>query len=184
MDPNSNTFDFFKLRPSIGTREALAKIEVVYKTYSPLQPFDYTFADEEYGKKFGDEQRTGKLATAFAILAVFISCLGLFAMAAFMAEQRVKEIGVRKVLGASVFNLWGLLSKEFVTLVILSLLIATPITWYAMNHWLQNYAYHATLPWWIFVATAAGALIITVATISLQTIRAALANPVDSLRSE
>jgi len=184
MDANSNTFDFFKLSPSIGTREALAKIEAVYKTYSPLQPFDYKFADEEYGKKFGDEQRTGKLATAFAILAVFISCLGLFAMAAFMAEQRVKEIGVRKVLGASVFNLWGLLSKEFVTLVILSLLIATPIAWYAMNHWLQNYAYHATLPWWIFVATAAGALIITLATISVQTIRAALANPVTSLRAE
>ena len=184
MDANSNTFDFFKLSPAISTREALAKIEAVYKTYSPLQPFDYIFADEEYGKKFGDEQRTGKLATAFAILAVFISCLGLFAMAAFMAEQRVKEIGVRKVLGASVFNLWGLLSKEFVTLVILSLLIATPVAWYAMNHWLQNYAYHATLPWWIFVATAAGALIITLATISLQTIRAALANPVDSLRSE
>jgi len=184
MDANSNTFDFFKLSPSIGTREALAKIEAVYKTYSLLQPFDYKFADEEYGKKFGDEQRTGKLATAFAILAVFISCLGLFAMAAFMAEQRVKEIGVRKVLGASVFNLWGLLSKEFVTLVILSLLIATPIAWYAMNHWLQNYAYHATLPWWIFVATAAGALIITLATISVQTIRAALANPVTSLRAE
>ena len=184
MEPNSMNFDFFKLNPTISTREALAKIEAVYKTYSPLQPFDYKFADEEYGKKFGEEQRTGKLATAFAILAVFISCLGLFAMAAFMAEQRVKEIGVRKVLGASVFNLWGLLSKEFVVLVILSLLIATPIAWFAMNHWLQNYAYHTSLPWWIFVATAAGALIITLATISIQTIRAALANPVNSLRAE
>jgi ABC-type antimicrobial peptide transport system permease subunit len=184
MEPNSMNFDFFKLNPTISTREALVKIEAVYKTYSPLQPFDYKFADEEYGKKFGEEQRTGKLATAFAILAVFISCLGLFAMAAFMAEQRVKEIGVRKVLGASVFNLWGLLSKEFVVLVILSLLIATPIAWFAMNHWLQNYAYHTSLPWWIFVATAAGALIITLATISIQTIRAALANPVNSLRAE
>lgn len=96
----------------------------------------------------------------------------------------MKEIGVRKVLGASVLNLWSLLSKEFVTLVILSLLIATPIAWYAMNHWLQNYAYHSTLPWWIFAATAAGALIITLATISFQTIRAALANPVTSLRTE
>jgi putative ABC transport system permease protein len=184
MESNSSGFDFFKLNPAIGTREALAKIEKVYKTYSPLQPFNYKFADEEYGKKFGDEQRTGKLATAFAILAVFISCLGLFAMAAFTAEQRVKEIGVRKVLGASVFNLWGLLSKEFVTLVILSLLIATPVAWYAMNHWLQNYPYHATQPWWIFASTAAGALTITLATISLQTIRAALTNPIQSLRSE
>jgi ABC-type antimicrobial peptide transport system permease subunit len=181
---NNGNFDLFRLNPAISTGEALNKIEAVFKTYSPLQPFNYKFADEEYGKKFGDERRTGKLATAFAILAVFISCLGLFAMAAFMAEQRVKEIGVRKVLGASVFNLWGLLSKEFLTLVVLSLLIANPVAWYAMNHWLQNYAYHATLPWWIFATTAAGALIITLATISVQTIRAALANPVDSLRSE
>ena len=184
MERNDMSFDFFKLNPTISTREALAKIEVVYKTYSPLQPFDYTFADEEYGKKFGDEQRTGKLATAFAVLAVFISCLGLFAMAAFMAEQRVKEIGVRKVLGASVFNLWGLLSKEFVALVVLSLLIATPIAWYAMNHWLQNYAYHATMPWWIFAVVGAGAIVVTLATISVQSIKAALANPIESLRTE
>jgi putative ABC transport system permease protein len=181
---NTSSFDFYRLNPAIGTREALAKIQEVYKAYSPLQPFDYKFADEEYGKKFGDEQRTGKLATAFAILAVFISCLGLFAMAAFTAEQRVKEIGVRKVLGASVFNLWGLLSKEFVTLVVLSLLLATPVAWYAMNHWLQNYAYHASLPWWIFAAAAAGALVITLATISFQIIRAALTNPINSLRTE
>ena len=184
MDANSQSFDFFRLNPAVSTHEALAKIEAVYKAYSPLQPFDYTFADEDYGKKFGDEQRSGKLATAFAILAVFISCLGLFAMAAFMAEQRVKEIGVRKVLGASVFNLWGLLSKEFVTLVILSLLIATPVAWYAMNHWLQNYAYHATLPWWIFAAVGVGTIVITLVTVSYQSIKAALANPIDSLRTE
>ncbi len=184
MKTNTRSFAFFKLNHAIPTREALDKIQAVYKAFSPLQPFNYKFADEEYAKKFGDEQRTGKLATVFAILAVFISCLGLFAMAAFTAEQRVKEIGVRKVLGASVFNVWGLLSKEFVTLVILSLLIATPVAWYAMNHWLQNYAYHATLPWWIFAATAAGALMITLATISFQTIRAALTNPINSIRTE
>lgn len=181
---NSKTFDFFRLNPAISAREALAKIEAVYKTYSPLQPFDYKFADEEYGKKFGEEQRTGKLATAFATLAVFISCLGLFAMAAFMAEQRVKEIGVRKVLGASVFNLWGLLSKEFVILVTLSLLIAIPVAWYAMNHWLQNYAYHASLPWWIFAVVGAAAIVITLVTVSYQSIKAALTNPIRSLRTE
>ena len=168
----------------MSTRDALDKIQAAYKVYSPLQPFDYKFADEEYGKKFGDEQRTGKLATAFAILALFISCLGLFAMATFMAEQRIKEIGIRKILGASVFNLWGLLSREFITLVSIALLIATPVAWYSMHKWLLNYSIHSNMPWWIFASTGVGAILITLTTISYQTIKAALTNPIKNLRTE
>ncbi len=109
-----------KINPAASAGKALSKIETVFKKYNPAQPFDYQFVDEEYAKKFGNEQRIGKLASFFAILAIFISCLGLFGMASFVAEQRTKEIGVRKVLGASVFNLWRLLSKDFVVLVLLS----------------------------------------------------------------
>jgi putative ABC transport system permease protein len=184
LHPGSSSFDFFRLNPAIATSSALAKIQAVYKAYSPLQPFDYKFADEEYAKKFGDEQRTGQIATAFAILAIFISCLGLFAMATFIAEQRIREIGVRKVLGATVLNLWSLLSREFVALVTIALLIATPVAWFFMTSWLQNYPYHTTLPWWIFATTGAAAILITLTTISYQSIKAALTNPIKSLRNE
>jgi len=173
-----------RINPSANMHDALAKIATVFKKYNPEQPFEYHFADEEYAKKFGDEERIGKLASFFAALAIFISCLGLFGMASFMAEQRVKEIGVRKVLGASVFNLWQLLSKDFLVLVIISLIIATPIAWYFMNNWLQNYQYHTGISWWIFAVTGMGALLITIITVSFQAIKAAIANPVDSLRSE
>ncbi|HEX4849830.1 MAG TPA: FtsX-like permease family protein, partial [Puia sp.] len=142
------------------------------------------FADEDYAKKFGNEVRIGKLAGFFAVLAIFISCLGLFGMASFMAEQRTKEIGVRKVLGASVFNLWRLLSKDFVWLVIISLLIASPLAYFFMSRWLESYEYRADLSWWVFVAAGAGALLITIITVSYQSIRAALMNPVKSLRTE
>jgi len=173
-----------RLNPNVSAKQSLATIEKVYKQYDPTQPFNYHFADEEYAKKFGDEQRIGKLAGFFATLAIFISCLGLFGMASFVAEQRTKEIGIRKVLGASVINLWQLLSREFVVLVAISLLIAIPVAAWFMHGWLQNYAYHASLAAWIFVATALGALLITLLTVSYQAIRSALANPVKSLRSE
>ena len=173
-----------RINPKISTSEALGKIEKVYKTYNPAQPFEYQFVDEEYAKKFGDEERIGKLASSFASLAIFISCLGLFGMASFMAEQRVKEIGVRKVLGASVFNLWGMLSKDFVVLIFISLLIASPIAYYFMHNWLQNYQYRSDVAWWIFAVTGVGAMMITLLTISYQSVKAALANPVKSLRSE
>jgi putative ABC transport system permease protein len=156
----------------------------VYKKYNPSAPFVYKFIDEEYAHKFSDEQRIGNLATFFAALAIFISCIGLFGMASFMAEQRVKEIGVRKVLGASAFNLWGLLSKDFVVMVLISFLIATPVAYYFMYNWLQNYEYRTTLSLWIFAASGIGALIITLLTISFQSIKAAIANPVKSLRTE
>ncbi len=173
-----------RLSPTANTTETLDKIKAIYKKYAPGQLFHYTFADSNYDKKFGDEQRVGRLAGVFTVLAIFISCLGLFGMAAFMAEQRRKEIGVRKVLGATVTNLWQLLSKDFVTLIILSLLIAIPVSDIAMHRWLQSYPYHTALSWWIFGAAGAGALLITLLTVSFQTIKAALANPIKTLRTE
>jgi ABC-type antimicrobial peptide transport system permease subunit len=173
-----------RLNPNTSAHEAIDKIGAIFKKYDPSTPFEYNFADDDYAKKFDTEVRVGKLASSFAGLAIFISCLGLFGMASFTAEQRVKEIGVRKVLGATVFNLWQLLSKDFVALVIISLLIASPIAYYFMHSWLQNYQYRSAIDWWIFVVTAVGALLITVLTVSYQSIKAALANPVKSLRSE
>jgi len=173
-----------RLAPNMSASESLAKVETVFKKYSPASPFTYNFADEEYSKKFGTEERVGKLATFFASLAVLISCLGLFGLASFVAEQRTKEIGIRKVLGASVANLWQMLSKDFVVLVIISCLISIPIAWYFMNDWLKTYKYRTEMSWWIFAATAGGALVITLLTVSFQAIRAALLDPVKSLRSE
>ena len=173
-----------KLNPNLTTASALAKVAAVCKKYSPEEPFSYKFTDEEYSRKFADEERVGKLAAFFAVLAIFISCLGIFGMASFIAEQRTKEIGVRKVLGASVLNLWGLLSKDFVTMVFVALLIATPVAYYFMYNWLQNYEYRTNLSWWIFVAAGAGALLITLLTVSFQSIKAAISNPVKSLRTE
>jgi len=173
-----------RLNPNRTTADGLAKVAAVCKKFSPEEPFSYMFADDEYAHKFMDEERVGKLANAFTILAVFISCLGLFGMASFTAEQRVKEIGVRKVLGASVFNLWRLLSTDFVVLVIISLLIATPLAYTFMHKWLENYQYHAELSWWIFAVAGFGALLITLLTVSYQSIRAALMNPTKSLRSD
>lgn len=173
-----------KINPAISAGEAVHKIETVFKKYNPAQPFDYQFVDEEYAKKFGNEQRIGKLASFFAILAIFISCLGLFGMASFVAEQRTKEIGVRKILGASVFNLWRLLSKDFVLLVFLSCAIAIPVAYYFLHEWLQKYEYRTEISWWIFVVAGSGTLIITLLTVSYQAIKAAVANPVKSLRTE
>ncbi|MES2520229.1 MAG: FtsX-like permease family protein, partial [Bacteroidota bacterium] len=146
--------------------------------------FDYWFVDDEYNKKFLDEVRIGKLSSFFAGLAIFISCLGLFGLASFTAEQRTKEIGIRKVLGATVINLWQLLSKDFVVLVIISCLIATPIAYYFMHNWLQKYDYRTSISWWVFALSGLGALVITLLTVSYQAIKAALANPVKSLRTE
>jgi len=184
MDKTASNFVMFKINPAVSTHEALAKVQAVLKKYSPDQPFDYTFVNDDYAQKFNNEERIGKLASSFAILAIFISCLGLFGMASFMAEQRIKEIGVRKVLGASVFNLWGLLSKDFVALVIISLLVAIPTALYFMQRWLLSYDYHSPLPWWIPAGAGAGALLITLLTVSYQSIKAAIANPVKSLKTE
>ncbi|MET3978651.1 putative ABC transport system permease protein [Mucilaginibacter sp. UYP25] len=173
-----------RIKPNVSTRDALAKIESVFKQYDPGSPFDYKFVDDEYNKKFANEERVGKLAGFFTLLAIFISCMGLFGMASFMAEQRVKEIGVRKVLGASVFNLWRLMSTDFIILVSIALLIAIPTAYYFMHGWLQDYKYRTELSWWIFALTAVGAIGITILTVSYQSIKAALTNPVKSLKTE
>jgi len=174
----------FRIKPDLGAAEALARIGTVFKKYDPAEPFAYQFLDEEYAKKFNDEQRIGRLAASFATLAILISCIGLFGMAAFMAGQRIKELGIRKVLGASVFSLWSLLSKDFLLLVLLAFLIASPITYCGMVLWLEHYPYHTAIPWWIFATTGFGALVITMLTVSYQSISAAMVNPVKSLKTE
>ncbi|MBL7738611.1 MAG: ABC transporter permease [Chitinophagaceae bacterium] len=173
-----------RLNPQKNAKQSLTSIEQLLKKYTPSVPFDYKFVDEEFGGKFRAEERIGKLSSYFAILAVLISCLGLFGMASFVAEQRTKEIGIRKVLGASVINLWQLLSKEFVLLVVFSCIIAVPIAWYYLSNWLTNYDYRITISWQVFALAAAAALIITIVTVSFQAIKAAIANPVKSLRTE
>ena len=173
-----------RINPNKATARALPVIASVFRRYNPGAPFDYTFNDADYAKKFDFETRIGSLATFFAAFAIFISCLGLFGLASFMAEQRTKEIGVRKVLGASVLHLWAMLSKDFLVLVSLSFSVAIPVSWYVMHNWLQQYDYRATISVWIFVVTALTALLITLVTVSFQSIRASLANPVRSLRTE
>lgn len=183
---SNNNFDdiLIKIKPTMSTHDAISKIAAVFKVYSPSAPFSYRFVDEEYAKKFSNEERIGKLASVFTLLAIFISCIGLFGIATFMAEQRIKEIGVRKVLGASVVNLWGLLSKDFIVLVLISLCIAIPVSYYFMGNWLLNYEYHSDMPWWVFAAAGIGAILITILTVSYQSIKAAYMNPVKSLRTE
>ncbi|MEI9908187.1 MAG: ABC transporter permease [Bacteroidota bacterium] len=173
-----------KINPSSGAKEAVAKIEAVYKKFAPDQSFDFKFADDEYAKKFAGEERISKLAGFFAILAIVISCLGLFGLASFVAEQRTKEIGIRKVLGASVLGVWNLLSKDFVMLVIISFVIAVPVAWLAMNKWLQGYTYRTDISWVIFLVAGLLAISIALITVSFQAIKAAIANPVRSLRTE
>ncbi len=184
VDTSQRSVVMLKINPSLTPSAALAKIENTFKKYDPATPFEFKFVDDAFNKKFGDEERIGKLSTVFAGLAVFISCLGLFGLALFVAEQRTKEIGIRKVVGASVFNLWKLLSKDFVGLVIIACAIAVPLAWYGMHQWLQKYDYRTAISWWIFGVTILGALLITILTVSFQAIKAAIANPVKSLRTE
>lgn len=173
-----------RVKPGASMSQALTAIETIFKKYDPEDPFEYSFADRDYAKKFGDEERIGRLAGFFTVLAIFISCLGLLGLSSFMAEQRTREIGIRKVMGASIPHIWNLLSREFFWLVSLSLLIGAPIAWWIMHDWLQNYQYHANLSWWIFMFAAFGTLTLTLLTVSIQAFRAALANPVKSLRTE
>ena len=164
----------------------IAKIEERYRSFDQMssQPFIYSFLDDDFNNLYRGEQRTGSMFTTFAALAIFIACLGLFGLAIYSAEQRTKEIGVRKVLGASVKGIIGLMSKEFIRLVIVSVVIATPVAWWAMNKWLQNFAYRIDISWWIFLAAGGIAMFIALATVSFQAIKAAIANPVKSLRTE
>ena len=166
------------------TNEALASLQEICKELNPKLPFTYQFADEEYAKLYRSEQVVGQLASYFAFLAIFISCLGLLGLVMFTAEQRTKELGIRKVLGASPVTLFNLLSKEFLQLVLIALVIASPLAWLAMEGWLQNYAYKVAISWWMFVVAGIVAVAIALVTVSSQAIKAALTNPVKSLRTE
>jgi len=175
---------YIKLKNKSQTEAAVAKIEKVMKANNPGFPFDYQFVDAQFNRQFNTETLISKLSRVFAALAIIISCLGLFGLAAYTAERRTKEIGIRKVLGASVSRITGLLSKDFLQLVLISALIAFPLSWWAMHQWLQNYAYRITISWWVFVVAGVMAMLIALLTISFQAIRAALSNPIINLRTE
>jgi len=162
----------------------LALIKEKWQTMAPADPFTWSFMDEEFNNLYFSEQRTGKIFITFATLAILIACLGLFGLAAYAAEQRTKEIGIRKVLGASVGNIAGMLSKNFLKLVLIASLIAFPVAWWMMHKWLEDFAYRVSISWWIFFVSGAIALLIAIFTVSFQAIKAAMANPVKSLRSE
>ncbi|HEV3412671.1 MAG TPA: ABC transporter permease [Puia sp.] len=180
---NAHSLDM-RLRPGVNPKTAINKITAVIQADNPGYPVEVKFADTEFQHRFDNETRIGELAGLFAVLAIFISCLGLFGLAAYTAEQRTKELGIRKVLGASVSGLAGLLSREFLQLVGLSCLIAFPLSWWAMSNWLASYAYRTPIHWWVFAAAGLGALTIALLTVSAQALKAALANPVKTLRSE
>ena len=171
-----------RLAAGVPMKEALARIERVYHRWDPLDAFYYWFVDDAYGEKFVAEEQVGRLASTFAVLAIVISCLGLFGLAAFVAEQRTKEIGIRKVLGASVVQLWGLLSREFLVLVGIAFCIAAPLAWVFLHQWLQGYAYRVSISGWVFVEAGGCGLVVTLLTVSWQAVRAARRNPVGALR--
>jgi ABC-type antimicrobial peptide transport system permease subunit len=174
----------FRLNPANTVSDDLKKAEMVFKKYNPQYPFEYYFTDEGYNNKFRSQQQQGKLGLLFSALTIFISCLGLFGLASYMAESRKKEIGIRKVLGASVMRIASLMAGDFIRLVLVAVLIATPIAWYAMHVWLDGFNYRVDIGLWIFIASGLLAVVIALATIGYQAIAAALANPVKSLRSE
>ncbi|MCF0049327.1 ABC transporter permease [Dyadobacter sp. LJ53] len=184
FNPEAVNNIFLRLKPGSDLKKTLAEVQAIFKRYSPSMPFEYSFVDQEFDKKFATENQVGKLAAILAGIAIFISCLGLYGLASFTAEQRTKEMGIRKVLGASFANLFQILSKEFIVLILISCLISIPIAWYFMNDWLRKYYYRTEISWWIFAASGLGALCITLLTVSFQSIKAALVNPVKSLRSE
>jgi len=184
LSGNAENIVILRINPNSGAGSALKKIEEVFKKYNPSQPFSYQFVDDEYAKKFGNEKRIGKLSSFFSVLAIFISCLGIFALSSFTAEQRTKEIGIRKVLGASVTSLWQMLSKDFVILIAISCAISIPLSIVFMHGWLQQYEYHTSVSWSILAVVSLGALAITLLTVSYQALKTAMINPVNSLKSE
>jgi ABC-type antimicrobial peptide transport system permease subunit len=175
---------YVRIKAGQTSQQTLATIGAVVKKNNPTYPFQYKFVDDQFNQMFVSEVQMSKLSSIFATLAIIISCLGLFSLAAYTAERRIKEIGIRKVLGASVSGLAALLSKDFLQLVGISCLVAFPVAWYIMHNWLQNYEYRVAIHWWIFASAGVSAMLIALATVSFQAIKAALANPVKSLRSE
>lgn len=184
MNANDASVIDIKLNAKVGASMAVDKIKQIVERYDPSTPFVYQFVNDQYAAKFNNEQRIGNLAAVFAALAIFISCLGLFGLASFVAEQRNKEIGIRKALGASIQQMWRLLSGEFIMLVGISLIIAAPLAYMAMHKWLAGYEFRTEISWWIFAAVAAGTIVITLCTVSFQAIKVALANPTRTLRTE
>jgi putative ABC transport system permease protein len=162
----------------------VSQVQEKWRSMAHGQPLSYTFLDEEYNKQYKTDQRTAKLSLIFSILAILIACLGLFGIVSYAAQHRIKEIGIRKVLGAAVFDIFGMLSMDFIKLVLAATIIAAPISWWLMHVWLQDFAYRIPISWWMFVLVGAAALFIALATLSYQTIKAAVANPVESLRVE
>ncbi|MES2328930.1 MAG: ABC transporter permease [Bacteroidota bacterium] len=183
-NPSQAAFLYIRSKPFAKTEDVLAKIEATLKKNNPAYPFDYTFVDDQFNNRFKSEMLIAKLSRVFAVLAILISCLGLFGLSAYTAERRTKEIGIRKVLGASVTGITRLLSKDFIQLVIISTLIAFPLSWWAMNKWLQGYAYRINISLWVFAVAGIAAVFIALVTISFQSVKAAVANPVKSLRTE
>jgi putative ABC transport system permease protein len=182
---NLNNFGRISIKVAgANTTAALAHLEKTWKRFLPETPYQYNFLDDNFARLYKAEERQKTLFTTFACIAIFIACLGLFGLSAFAISQRIKEIGIRKILGANVSTIVALLSKDFLKLVILSAIIAFPIAWFAMNKWLQDFAYRIDMPWWIFIAAGLIAAIIALLTISIQAIKAAVANPVKSLRTE
>jgi len=184
----------FRLKKSIGAvsfkvntkdiKSLVSQVENQWKSMAPTMPFSYRFLDDSFDQMYRVEQRMGKLALAFSFLAILVACLGLFGLATYAAEQRTKEIGIRKVLGASVKGIVEMLSMDFIKLVAISALISFPIAWWAMHQWLMNFAFRVDIHWWVFLIAAVVALLIALATISFQAVKAAMMNPVKSLRTE
>jgi putative ABC transport system permease protein len=184
LDRRGSAFFLVRLKDGVQPQQALSRIESIFKRYNPQYPFDFNFVDQQFNQKFVTEDLIGKLTNLFAGLAIFICCLGLSGLTAFTIEKRFKEIGIRKVLGASIRQLLFLISKEFLYLVLLAALISIPATWWLLNSWLQGYEYRVAISIWLFAGSCAGVLLLTMVIVWLNSLRAALANPVNSLRSE
>jgi ABC-type antimicrobial peptide transport system permease subunit len=183
MDKNWGSFCFVKMKPD-NIISAVSYIKNTFKSYNLPYPMDFKFLDDDYDKLYQTEQRMGKIFAYFSLLAVIISCLGLIGLSSFMIERRTKEIGIRKVNGAKSIEIFSLLSKEYIIWVLISIIIASPIAWYAMNKWLQNFAYRINISWWVFALAGAIALVIALLTVSIQSYKAAGKNPVEALRYE
>jgi len=164
--------------------QLISTIEKQWKSIIKETPFEYSFLDEDFQKTYEADQRLSQIITCFTIITIFVACLGLFGLAAYMAERRRKEIGIRKVLGATVTGIVALLSNDFLKLVFIAILLGSPIAWWAMNKWLQDFAYRINISAWVFMVTAVGALLIAILTVSFQAVKAAIVNPIKSLRSE
>ncbi|GAB3354603.1 ABC transporter permease [Arachidicoccus ginsenosidivorans] len=184
MDPEQANWITIRLNAAAGINNALSKVQATFKKYIPDAPFDYSFVSKQYADKFASENRVATLAGLFSFMAIFICSIGLFGLASFMAEQRIKEIGIRKVLGASVTQLWIMLSKSFLYLVLVSSIIAIPVGWYVMHLWLRRYTFRTPITGWLLIAPAIIALVVTLLTVSWQAIKAAKVNPVESLKTE